>query len=175
MAFSLTIAVLASLLLGACDEKGKKEPVEYKGPVRIIEKMETFYTENDRVKVKMMADVVNQFANGDNDFPKGIYVEFYDPSGKLESTLRANTAYYFKAQNLWRGRGKVEVKNIAKNDQLNTEELFWQQKLEKIHTEKFVTIRQQGDVIYGEGLEAKQDMSEYTILHPYGEFEVKEE
>jgi LPS export ABC transporter protein LptC len=176
MAFlSLTIVVLTGLLLSSCDQKETKEPVEYKGPMRIIEKMEMYYTENDRVKVKMKADIVHQFANGDNDFPKGIFVEFYDPTGKLESTLRANQAFYFKSENQWRGRGKVQVKNIAKNEQLNTEELFWQQKLERIHTEKFVTIRQQGDVIYGEGLEAKQDMSEYTITHPYGEFEVKEE
>jgi LPS export ABC transporter protein LptC len=175
MAFSFVMLVCVSAMLTSCNQTEVKEPVEYNGPMRIVEKMETYYSENDRVTVKMTADVVNQFANGDNEFPKGIYVEFFDKEGKLESTLRANHAFYFKAENKWRGRGKVQVKNIAKNEQLNTEELFWQPKEQLIHTDKFVTIRQQEDVIYGEGLEAKQDMSDYTILRPYGEFEVKEE
>jgi LPS export ABC transporter protein LptC len=68
----------------------------------------------------------------------------------------------------------VEVKNVAKNEQLNTEELFWKPDDQRIFTEQFVTIRQQGDVIYGQGLTAKQDLSDYVITHPYGELDVKE-
>lgn len=175
MAFSF-ISIFGFLpVFTGCNQAEVKEPVEYTGPLRKFENIETFYSENDRVKVKMVASEVHQLANSDQEFPKGIYVEFFDESGKLESTLKANEAYYFKAENKWRGRGKVIVKNIAKNEQLNTEELFWFPGEEKINTEKFVTIRQQEDVIYGEGLEAKQDMSEYTILDPKGEFEVQEE
>jgi LPS export ABC transporter protein LptC len=88
--------------------------------------------------------------------------------------LKANHAYFFKEQNQWRGRGDVEVKNLQKKEQLNTEELFWKQSDKKIFTDKFVTIRQQGDVIYGEGLEAKEDMSDYTINKLRGTFNVKE-
>ena len=66
------------------------------------------------------------------------------------------------------------MKNIGKNEQLNTEELFWKPADEKIFTDKFVTIRQQTDVIYGQGLEAKQDMSDYVIKRPEGEFAVEE-
>lgn len=168
------------LLLGilgiatACNTSELKEPVEYTGPLRKAENVELYYTEKDRVKVKMVAAELHEFKNGDREFPKGIYLEFYDEFGKMESTLRANHAFFTRKENLWRGRGKVEVKNIAKNEQLNTEELFWKQAEERIYTDKFVTIRQQGDVIYGEGLEAKQDMSDYVIMKPVGEFEVQE-
>jgi LPS export ABC transporter protein LptC len=88
--------------------------------------------------------------------------------------LRANNAYFFKKEEQWRGRDNVEVKNIAKNEQLNTEELFWKPNAKTIFTEKFVTIKQQGDVIYGEGLEAKQDLSDYLIKKPVGEFELQD-
>jgi hypothetical protein len=63
---------------------------------------------------------------------------------------------------------------LEKNEQLNTEELFWKPKEKKIFNDVFVTIRRQGDVIYGEGLEAKEDMSDYVIKKPAAEFEVKE-
>lgn len=137
--------------------------------------METYYTENDKMKAKVVADVVYEFQNGDREFPKGLYLEFYNEFGKLESVLKANHAFFFKEENKWRGRGKVEVKNIETDEQLNTEELFWKPNEKKIFTESFVTIRQQGDVIYGTGLDAKQDLSDYKIRHPYGEFDVKDE
>jgi LPS export ABC transporter protein LptC len=159
----------------ACDQPEAKEPLEYKGPLREVENMEMFYTENDHVKVKMQAALVYEFLSGDREFPKGVYLEFYTEEGALESTLKANNAYFFKEQNLWRGRGKVEVKNIAKKEQLNTEELFWKQTDQKIYTEQFVTIKMQDDVIYGTGLDAKQDLSDYVITHPYGDMDYQGE
>jgi LPS export ABC transporter protein LptC len=171
---TLTVACSLFIVLAACNNTELKEPVEYNGPIRKAENVELFYTEKNQVKVKMIAAELHEFINGDREFPKGVYLEFFDEFGKMESTLRANHAFFFKKENQWRGRGKVEVKNIAKNEQLNTEELFWKPAEERIFTDKFVTIRQQGDVIYGEGLEAKQDMSDYLIKKVMGDFEVKE-
>jgi LPS export ABC transporter protein LptC len=168
------LVILATGLLYSCGNTEVKEPVEYKGPLKEAEKVEMFYSESDKIKIKMMADLVYEFQNGDREFPKGLYLEFYNEFGRLESTLRANHAYFFKEENKWRGQGNVEVKNVEKNEQLNTEELFWKPTDQKIFTDGFVTIRQQGDVIYGEGLDAKQDLSDYTIIKPTGELEVKE-
>lgn len=175
MAFYLIVLIFFLGSLASCNQSDLKEPVEYTGPLREVENVETYYSENDQVKVKMIAPLLYEYQNGDREFPKGIYVEFFDEQGRLESTLRANQAFYQEAEKQWRGLGKVQVKNILKNEQLNTEELYWKPAEERIFTDKFVTIRQQGDVLYGEGLEAKQDMSEYTIIRPTGEFEVNEE
>jgi LPS export ABC transporter protein LptC len=168
------IVVLILATLFGCKKTEVKQLVEYTGPLREIEKMETFYSENDKVKVKALSDIVYEYKDGDQEFPKGLYLEFYNEFGRIESTMRANEAHFFKEENKWRGRGKVEIKNLEKNEQLNTEELFWKPADKKIFTESFVTIRQQGDVIYGVGLDAKQDLSDYTILKPTGEIEVKE-
>jgi LPS export ABC transporter protein LptC len=173
MQLSAFLAMIATVLFASsCNQADVKEPLIYDGPLRIGENVELYYTEDNRVKLKMIAALVYEFESGDREFPNGLYLEFYDEAGKLESTLRANEAYYFKKENQWRGRGKVEVKNLEKNEQLNTEELFWKPAEEKIFTEKFVTIRQQSDVIYGQGLEARQDMSDYIIKKPEGEFSV---
>lgn len=166
--------LLLSIGMTGCNTGENKEPVEYKGPLRELENVELFYTENEKIKVKMVAELVYEFANNDREFPNGVYMEFFDEFGKLESTLKANHAYFFKDDDQWRGRGNVEVKNIAKSNQLNTEELFWKPKSKKIFTEKFVTIRQQGDVLYGEGLTANEDLSDYVIKKPTGDLEVKE-
>jgi LPS export ABC transporter protein LptC len=169
----LPLILVVSCLI-ACSKGELKEPVEYNGPLSELENVELYYTERDTIKVKMKSPLLYEFKNQDRECPKGIYLEFYDEHGALETTLKANHAYFFKEQNQWRGRGNVEVKNMQKNEQLNTEELFWKQPEKRIFTDKFVTIRQQGDVLYGEGLDAKEDMSDYTIRKISGSFEVKE-
>lgn len=136
--------------------------------------VEMLHAEKDKIKVKMVAKRILEFKNGDREFPEGIYLEFYDETGRMTSSLKANHAYYFKKENRWRGRGKVEVKNIEKRQQLNTEELFWDPTSKKIFTEKFVTINLESEVIYGTGLDALQDMSSYTIKKPAVDFEIKD-
>jgi len=166
---------LILFLVFGCAQKENTQPQEYEGPLQQAEHVELFYTENQAIKVKMKAPLLYEFKTGDREFPKGIYLEFYDETGKLSSTLKADQAYYFKSEDKWRARGKVEVINKEKNEQLNTEELFWFPAKENILTEKFVTIRQQQTIIYGEGLEAKQDMSTYSITKPQGEIEIEDE
>lgn len=167
------IVILIFLLTG-CGKNEITQPLEYDGPQSEAEMVELFYSENQLVKVKLLADVVYEFQNNDREFPKGVYIEFFDDQGNLSSKLRSNHAYYYKKENLWKATGKVEVINLKKNEQLNTEELFWLPAKEDIYTEKFVTIRMQTEVIYGEGLEAKQDMSTYVIKKPQGEFTLDE-
>lgn len=165
----------ASLCLVACNTGENKEPIEYTGPLSEAENVELYMSEKERVKVKMTAQVAYEFQNGDREFPKGVFIEMFDVNGKITATLKANHAFYFKSEDHWRGRGNVELKNLEKGQQLNTEELFWKPKDQKVHTEKFVTIRQDGDVLYGEGLVANEDLSEYVITKPHGDMEVKED
>ena len=169
----LFILVLTPIL--SCSQKENTKPKEYEGPLQEAEDVELRYTENELIIVKMKAPLLYEFKSGDREFPKGLYLEFFDETGTLTSTLRANHAYYFKKEDKWRAHGKVEVINKQKNEQLNTEELFWFPAKEEILSEKFVTVRQQQTVLYGEGLEAKQDMSTYSILKPQGEIEIEEE
>ncbi|NBW37509.1 MAG: LPS export ABC transporter periplasmic protein LptC [Cytophagia bacterium] len=170
-----TSALLLSLLLVACAKTEVKEPIIYEGPLREMADMEMFYSQSSAVKVKMKTPLVYEFKNDDKEFPKGLYLEFYDAMGNLESTLTANHAFYFKTENKWRGRGDVVVKNVIKHEQLNTEELFWTPADEKIFTDKFVTIREQENVIYGEGMRANQDLSDFEIKKVTGVIEVKED
>jgi len=169
----LSILFLMSLL-SACTGKQAGEPVEYRGPLREAIDVDMLYAEKDRIKVKMKAKRILEFKNGDREFPEGVYLEFYDITGKLTSSLKANQAYYFKKEDQWRGRGNVEVKNMEKHQQLFTEELFWVPIKKKIFTEKFVTIKMESEVIYGTGLDAVQDLSTYTIKKPEGDFEIKD-
>jgi LPS export ABC transporter protein LptC len=171
---TLRIFIIACLLITGCKPKEQAAIVEYTGPLSESENVDILYFEKDHIKVKMKSRKILEFKNGDREFPDGIYLEFFDELGIMTSTLKANQAYYFKETNQWRGRGKVEVRNLEKKQQLNTEELFWKPDTKKIFTEKFVTIKLENEVLYGTGLDAAQDLSQYTIKKPQGEFEIKD-
>jgi LPS export ABC transporter protein LptC len=166
--------IFSALFFSGCTSQETAKPVLYEGPLSEAEDIVMHYSEKEVVKVLLKAKKIFEFQNGDREFPEGIYIEFYDEFGKMSSTLKANSAYYFKEENKWRGRGAVEVVNIEKMEQLNTEELFWKQDTKKIFTDKFVTIKLQNEVIYGTGLDAAQDLSTYQIKNPEGEFVVEE-
>jgi len=162
------------LSVAACNTTETALPIEYEGPLSEAENVVMHHAEKDRVKVKLTAAKILEFKNGDQEFPEGIYLEFYDEFGTKTSSLRANDAYFFKSENKWRGRGNVEVMNMQKAEQLSTEELFWTPPDKKIFTDKFVTIKLQSEVIYGTGFEANEDLSNYQIKDPTGEFVVEE-
>ena len=170
---SFLALIFGVIFLIACDHTGHHRVLEYHGPVREGDSIEMRYAEEDQLKIRMTAGKVLQFDNGDREFPEGIFVEFFDSTG-IGSTLSANNAYYYKSTNKWRAQGKVQLKSVIKNEQLNTEELFWYPSTKKVYTEKFVTIRTGSEVIYGTGLDADQDLSSYQIRKVEGEFEVDE-
>lgn len=162
------------LAFQSCKEATLTEIPEYEGPLREANNVETLYAEDNLVKLKMIAAEVLEFQSGDREFPKGIYLEFYNEEGQLSTILKANQAHFSKEKNLWRGWDNVEVKNIINKEQLNTEELYWKPDEERIFTDKFVTIRLDKEVLYGTGLEAKQDFTSYTIKDPQGEFVIED-
>jgi LPS export ABC transporter protein LptC len=162
------------LWLSSCTPEEHSKPLVYEGPLREAEEITMFHTEQNRMKVLLKAKKINELQNGNQEFPEGIFIEFYDDLGKISSTLKANSAYYFKAEDKWRGLGDVVVINVEKQQQLNSEELFWLPATKKILTDKFVTIKLENEILFGTGLEADQDLSNYKMKNPEGEFEVQD-
>lgn len=175
---NIFLAFITSVLVGtffsACTPEEHTIPMVYEGPLREAENITMYYTEKSRMKVMLKAKKINEFQNGNSEFPEGIFIEFYDDLGSITSTLRANSAYYFREENKWRGIGDVEVINIEKQQQLNTEELFWKPDTRKIFTDKFVTVKLENEILYGTGFDADQDLTNYTMKNPEGEFEVED-
>jgi len=171
--------VLSLLLLVTVFSCGKptqdpdKMP-KYKGPIMETANVQTLYSDSARLKIKLNSPLQQQFENGDGVYPKGINLTFLDESGRITTTLRANYGRYDKETDSYLARGNVVVKNIAKNETLETEELNWSKQKQKITTNKFVKIRTADEILTGHGLEANQDFSRYRILKPSGIFSVRQ-
>lgn len=128
------------------------------------------YSENGKTKAKLFAKefIRNEVAKPPfTDMKKGINVDFYDDSLRVESTLTAKYARYYEKQGNILIRDSIVVVN-KKGERLNTQELVWNQRIRKFYTEKFVKIFTPSQVMYGDGLEANEDFSWYEIKHPTG-------
>lgn len=106
-------------------------------------------------------------------FPEGIYVEKFDTIFHTEASIKADTAYYFDKKGLWRLIGNVEVESLQ-GERFNTSELFWDQKAEKVYSDKYIRIQQKEQIITGVGFESNQNMTRYRIFNSQGEFPVEE-
>ena len=100
-------------------------------------------------------------------FPKGIYVEKFDSLFQTEASIVADTAYYYDKQGLFQFVGQVEVKSLQ-GERFETEELFWNQKEDKVYSDRFIRIEQEDKIITGVGFESNQNMTRYTIRESRG-------
>lgn len=108
------------------------------------------------------------------EMKKGLKVEFFDDSLQIQSTLTAKYGKYFEKEGNMIVKDSVVVYNHRK-EQLETEELMWQEKQQKFHSDKFVKITTPTQVIYGDGLESNQNFTEYKIINVKGIIGIKKE
>lgn len=131
-----------------------------------------YYTDSAKTKIKVTAPELLQFSNREEpyiEFPKGIEVFQYDDSLHVISTIKANYAIFLQNEEIWRAEKDVQATNID-GDVLNTELLFWDTRLEKIYTDQRVKILTADGEIYGKGLDANQDFTNWEIRQSTGTY-----
>ena len=175
---ALGVAVMLLLLTPACGG-------EHKEVVEVTFDPETTYTMKTTGVISLISDsgVTRYRANAKEwlvygkakepcwYFPEGIYVEKFDSLFQTEASIVADTAYYYDKQGLFRFIGQVEVKSLQ-GEHFETEELFWNQKEDKVYSDRFIRIEQEDKVITGVGFESNQNMTRYTIRQSRGVFPV---
>ena len=106
-------------------------------------------------------------------FDKGLLLEQFDEKFHINSYIQCDTAYYYDKKGLWKLIGNVKVSSLA-GERFETSLLFWDQRTEKVYSDKFIRIEQAERVITGIGFESNQSMTLYKIFNPQGVFPVSE-
>lgn len=108
------------------------------------------------------------------EFPKGIYLEQFDPDLSVQASLKADYAYYDEKEQHWRLSGNVHALN-RKGEQFDTPELNWDQQTHRVYSDSVIHITREKSIIEGVGFESNEEMNKYTILHPTGVFPIEDE
>lgn len=140
-------------------------------PQITVKKFSSFYKISSKLKVELKAPLMYKYTITDNkvEFPEGINVKFYDDNFNVMTTLTCKNAINYPQKKLWKFSKDVEVKNI-RGGVLKTQELFFDQKNQKIYSVKFVEVEDSdGTVIRGKGgFEANYDFSIYEFKNVDG-------
>ena len=145
-------------------------------PLESGKNVEVLYSDSAVVRAKLTAPQLDRYMGKKNymEMPKGMLVIFYNAEKKEQNRLKADYGIGYDNGN---GMDQMEAKRHVvvvneKGDKLETEHLVWNATTQKIYTEEFVKITTKDEVIWGTGLNANQDFSEYEITHPQGVIQV---
>tara|TARA_B110000438_G_scaffold191047_1_gene182682 strand:+ start:483 stop:1007 length:525 start_codon:yes stop_codon:yes gene_type:complete len=169
----MRVLLLFSVVLVACtnDPKLVQNFVsDREQPIEEMTKPRLFHTENGKIKVYIKAAKIERFQHQKPELLlKTMKVSFYNASSDLQSTLEANNASIDEDQKIMLAENNVVL--ISKdNKKLETDELIWDEKKNKIYTDKPVKITTNKEVVYGEGFISNPDFSQYSIAKIRGTF-----
>jgi LPS export ABC transporter protein LptC len=107
------------------------------------------------------------------EFPYGVHFERFDEQLVIDANIHAEYAKFLENEQIWELKGNVRATNIQ-GELFETEQLFWNQKTEKIFSDSLIKITQENYIIIGEGFESNQEMTKYHVKHTQGVIPVDE-
>lgn len=141
-------------------------------PSRRLVNAHVIFKDSAFIKINLRSPLIEEYAMIDSPytkFPKGLEMDFYNKNIDSPGYLRANWALMNEMKGWYEGRGDVVVIN-EKGDTLKTQKLFWNKKKRLVFTQDTVfIISKTGDSLQANnGLEAKDDLSEYKLFNNQG-------
>lgn len=170
--FIAILSIVMTSFFISCKEE-KKDLINYAFDPETIPMMHTdsvdmtISMDSGYIKYRMITKVWDMYEPPKDPysyFPEKVYLEQYDTLGNVIATVSADTAWNYSRQKLWKLKGNVVVRNID-SAVFRTEEVFWDQRIHKIHSDKYVEVDhpQKGRLIGIRGFEANEQMTEYTF------------
>ena len=109
------------------------------------------------------------------EFRKGVKVTSYNDSTQMqEATLVADYARYDERKQLWEARGNVVTTN-ASGQIMETEQLFWDEKSDRIYSNVESVVTDGEDITVGDGFETNSRFDNYRVRNPRGHVTVDAE
>lgn len=146
-------------------------------PVQTVRDMFVVQSENGTMQMRAVADLMEKYESGDTLsyelFPEGFAVYGYTDSGLLETEIVADNARHMKykdGRETWEAYGNVVVTNLIKQEVMETDTLYWDQKNEKIYTHCYVKMYSPDGFMQGYGMESDQRARNSIIFNPFNSY-----
>lgn len=168
----------AGILFSCVNDMSTIEKVTFddKSPDEVAVDLELIYTDSGYAQVKIYAALAETYTKPKKvtKLKDGLKVDFFSDEGRIMSTLTALYGEVDHTTGLIFVRDSVVLRNYGKNQFLETEELFYNQRDSSIYTDRNIIIRRNGKVGMGQGIRTTQSFSRYTVKKPVGEIAVSD-
>ena len=168
--------MVASLLGGATllfSCSGKKKPAEIDLEKLITQQSDTLtmiYTKNGKKDYRFSTPLMERYELAREpymEFRYGINIITFDSLGNEASDLIADYAIYYENRELWEARGNVEGTG-EDGRKLYTQQLFWDEKTDKVYSNVDCKVVDGLDVFVGEGFESDSEFKDWVFRESEG-------
>ena len=128
------------------------------------------FTKNGRKEYRFWTPLMERYEFARDpymEFRRGINIITFDSLGNDNSKLRADYAIFYEKRELWEARGNV-VGTSSDGRQLYTNQLFWDEKTDKIYSNVDCKIVDGSDVFVGEGFESDSEFKDWVFRESEG-------
>ncbi len=108
------------------------------------------------------------------DFPLGLHFERFDKNYLVDAQIVCKQAVYLQEEDLWILNDSVRATNLN-GERFETQQLFWNQKSQRVYSDSLIRIIQEDKIIIGVGFESNQTFTRYDIHQPKGMFPIDTE
>ena len=179
----IATAVAVAFVVYSCKGKLKEaEALDIKeAPVQTVDNMFIVQTQNGMIQMRAEAPLMERYERDTLSFelfPDGFFVFGYDEEEKLETQIVADRARHLKykdGRESWEAFGNVVVKNLVKQEVMETDTLYWDQKNEKIYTHCYVRMYSPSGFMQGYGMESDQRARNSIIFNPFNSYGILEQ
>ena len=146
-------------------------------PLQTVDDMFFVQSENGRLKMRVESPRMEVYEHDTvayDLFPKGIRVFGYSEEGMLETTIVSRQAKHDKTvgKELWSAFGKVVVKNIVKQETMETDTLYWDAEAKEIWTDCYVKMSSPSGHMQGYGMRSDDKARNAIIMKPFNSYSV---
>ncbi len=170
------MAMVASLVGGAIllfSCSGDKKSKEFNLQTMITQQSDSLtmvYTKNGVKEYRFWTPLMERYEFARDpymEFRRGINIITFDTLGNDNSKLRADYAIFYEKRELWETRGNV-VGESSDGRKLYTQQLFWDQKTDKVYSNVDCKIVDGDDEFVGEGFESDSEFNDWLFRESEG-------
>ena len=167
--FSLT-ALLPFLMMGCGNDLETINAITLKnaGPSMSAKNIEVLFSDSGKIQARLTSVLMNKY-EGQNpylEFPKGF---------KVGSTISGNYGKQNEITRVMEAQGNVVVRNELKKQQINTEQLIWDENKRLVFSDVKSKITTTDKILYTDGLKANESFTWYEFVNPHGQMTVKKD
>ena len=182
MATALAVAFVVYSCKGNLSEAEKLDL--NKIPIQTVDDMFFIQTENGVLKTRVEAprmEVYEQDTLSFDLFPQGIRYFGYAEDGSVETTIVSGKARHDKRiggkdKELWSVFDHVVIRNVIKQEVMETDTLYWDQEAKEIWTDCYIKMTSPSGLLQGYGMRSDEMARNAILLSPFdNEFVVEKD
>ena len=172
-----TASAVAFVVYSCKQELGQAKDISLEDtPMQTVQNMFIVQSKNGVIQMRAEGEIMEKYEKDTLSyelFPKGFSVYGYTDDGLLETKIVADNAIhrmYDDGRESWEAFGNVVVTNLVKQEVLETDTLYWDQKNEKIYTHCYVKMYSPSGFVQGFGMESDQRARNNIIFNPFNSY-----